>query len=449
MNAHGKLRKLPALLLALAMMLALASCGGGGGGSGSGGAESGGSSGGGTAALEVKIWDNVQLPGLRQIAEEWTAQSGIPVNIQVVTWDDYWTLLEAGVSGGQMPDVFWMHSNNAQMYMENNKLLNLSPYIEASEAIDLSNYYEGITALYSLDGNQYAVPKDHDTIALIYNKTLFDAAGVDYPTNDWTWDDYYEAGKAITEAGASASPQFYGAAMNTTNDQDGYFNIIYDYGGYVISEDHKSSGWDNPDTKAAMEFVGRLNTDVFAPQTLVAENGTDGLFTNNLAAMITQGSWMIRSFYDHDNAENFAWAMLPYYDANGNGQADAAERCSIYNGLGWAAAADTRNPDAAWSLIEWFGTREMQLKQSELGVTMAAYEGCSDAFIDAFEGMDISPFLQIEEEGTLIFRPYSKYTSRWSNQYQQELVAAWQDPSVTDSVLDNLASEMNDLLARE
>ncbi|MBQ9346376.1 MAG: sugar ABC transporter substrate-binding protein [Oscillibacter sp.] len=445
MNAHGKLRKLLTLLLAAAMILSLSACGGGGN---SGGGESGGS-GGGSAALEVKIWDNVQLPGLRQIAEEWTAQSGIPVNIQVVTWDDYWTLLEAGASGGQMPDVFWMHSNNAQMYMENNKLLNLSPYIEASDAIDLSNYYEGITALYSLDGNQYAVPKDHDTIALIYNKTLFDAAGVDYPTNDRTWEDYYEAGKAITEAGKDASPQFYGAAMNTTNDQDGYFNIIYDYGGYVISDDHKTSGWDNPNTKAAMEFVGRLNTDVFAPQTLVAENGTDGLFTNDLAAMISQGSWMIRSFYDHDNAANFGWAMLPYYDANGNGQADESERCSIYNGLGWAASADTKNPDAAWSLIEWFGTKEMQLKQSELGVTMAAYEGCSDAFVDAFPGMDISPFLQVEEEGTLIFRPYSKYTSRWSNQYQQELVAAWQDPSVTDSVLDNLAAEMNDLLARE
>jgi len=444
MNAHGKLRKLLTLLLAAAMVLSLSACGGGGS---TGGGESGGS--GGSAALEVKIWDNVQLPGLRQIAEEWTAQSGIPVNIQVVTWDDYWTLLEAGASGGQLPDVFWMHSNNAQMYMENNKLLNLSPYIEASDTIDLANYYEGITALYSLDGKQYAIPKDHDTIALLYNKTLFDAAGVDYPTNDWTWEDYYEAGKAITEAGKDASPRFYGAAMNTTNDQDGYFNIIYDYGGYVISEDHKSSGWDNPNTRAAMEFVGRLNTDVFAPQTLTAENGTDGLFTNDLAAMITQGSWMIRSFYDHDNSANFAWAMLPYYDANGNGQAEAEERCSLYNGLGWAASADTKNPDAAWSLIEWFGSREMQLKQSELGVTMAAYEGCSDAFVNAFPGMDISPFLQVEQEGTLIFRPYSKYTSRWSNQYQQELVAAWQDPSVMDSVLDNLAAEMNDLLARE
>ena len=67
--------------------------------------------------LEVKIWDNAQLAGLQTIADLWTEQSGIDVNIQVVTWDEYWTLLEAGATGGSLPDVFWMHSNSAQMYM--------------------------------------------------------------------------------------------------------------------------------------------------------------------------------------------------------------------------------------------------------------------------------------------------------------------------------------------
>ena len=75
--------------------------------------------------LEVKIWDNNQLAGLQQIADEWTAQSGVKVNIQVVDWGNYWTLLEAGASGGDMPDVFWMHSNNAEMYMNAGKLLDL------------------------------------------------------------------------------------------------------------------------------------------------------------------------------------------------------------------------------------------------------------------------------------------------------------------------------------
>ena len=458
MNNHGKLRKLSVLLLAVVMILTLAACGGNNANSGGNAntdaatEDNSGNTGGSATALEVKIWDNTQLAGLREIAAEWTAVSGIPVNIQVVTWDDYWTLLEAGASGGQMPDVFWMHSNTAQMYMEANKLLDLTDYINNSEVIDLANYYDGITTLYSLDGKQFAVPKDHDTIALLYNKALFDQAGVEYPTDDWTWDDYYNAGKAITDAGQG---NYYGVAMNTTNDQDGWFNIIYSYGGYVISEDHKTSGWDNPNTKEAMEFVGKLCSDVFAPQNVVSENGTDTMFNNGLAAMITQGSWMIKSFYDDDDAfnedgsQNYAWVMLPYHDANGDGVAQKEERCSLYNGLGWAASADTKQPDAAWSLIEWFGSYDMQVKQAQLGVTMAGYMGISEEFSDAFEGMNIDAFINIEDQGTLVFRPYSKYTTRWSDQYQKELVNAWIDPSQMDSILDSLAASMNETLARE
>jgi len=203
--------------------------------------------------------------------------------------------------------------------------------------------------------------------------------------------------------------------MNS-NDQDCYFNIIYDFGGYVISEDKKSSGWDNENTIKAMNFVGSLMEKAWAPQPMVAENGTDRLFKNAKAAMISQGSWMINDFYTYEGSENFAWAMLPYEDVNGNGQVDEGERCSIYNGLGWAASADTKDPNAAWSLIEWFSSQEMQLKQAELGVTMGGYLGVSDAFANAFPGMDVSAFLKMESEGTLVFRPYSKYTSRNSGQ---------------------------------
>ena len=68
--------------------------------------------------LTVNIWDNNQRPGLQQIANEWSAISGIDVDIQVIDWDNYWTLLSAGASGGTLPDVFWMHSKTAQMYMD-------------------------------------------------------------------------------------------------------------------------------------------------------------------------------------------------------------------------------------------------------------------------------------------------------------------------------------------
>ncbi len=112
-------KRLIALGLAATMVAGMVTaCGGDNGGSSNGGGSSegteqgsgtegsdGGSSSGG-GELQVNIWDNYQLDGLQAIADAWTEESGIKVNINVVTWDSYWTLLSSGAQGGEMPDVF-------------------------------------------------------------------------------------------------------------------------------------------------------------------------------------------------------------------------------------------------------------------------------------------------------------------------------------------------------
>ena len=381
--------------------------------------------------LQVNIWDNNQLAGLQEIADAWSAESGVKVTMNVVDWDNYWTLLEAGASGGQMPDVFWMHSNTAQMYMENDLILPLDDYIAADDAIDLANYYEGVVELYKSNDVQYAVPKDHDTIALLYNKALFDKYGVEYPTDDWTWEDLRDAAAAITEAGAADG--VYGYAINTSNNQDGWYNLIYDYGAQVVTDDHKGTTIGSDEAKAAMEMMREI-LEVSAPQTTVAETGTDSLFLSGLTAMITQGSWMINTYYKGENKDDYAWAMLPYADTNGNGACDEGERYSCYNGLGWAASYQVADPDAAYSLISWFCNEENQIKQAELGVTMGGMMGISDSFANAFPGMDVSAFTRAEEEGDLFFRPYTRNTTVWEDAIQQAgaFLDAWQDPTNPD-----------------
>ena len=450
------MKKIIALMLALCMVFSLAACskttdsGTGSGGETTGGetansgSESTASSG---ASLTVDIWDNNQLEGLRKIADDWSAKTGVKVQLNVITWVEYWTLLEAGASGGEMPDVFWMHINEAQKYMRADKLLNLNDYIAADDAIDLNNYYEGIVNIYNLDGNQYAVPKDHDTIALLYNKAIFDRYGVEYPNDTWTWDDYAAAAAKITEAGKADG--IYGTAMNTNDGQDGWYNLIYGWGGKLISDDNTKSGMDDPNTVAAMTWLADNLFPSMPEQNLMADTDPDVMFLSGLVGMMLQGSWMVNTFYTADNAADYAWAQIPYRDANGNGQCDEGERVSMYNGLGWAASADTKYPDEAYSLISAFCSEEGQKEQAELGVTMAAYKGCSDAFVSAFDGMDISPFLTVEESGTLIQHPASRYTTAWEGGFTTGLVPAWQNPETMADVCVQMADMMNEVLATE
>ena len=193
---------------------------------------------------------------------------------------------------------------------------------------------------------------------------------------------------------------------------------------------------------------------VGAPQSVVAETGTDSLFISGKTAMITQGSWMINAFYTAENHNDYAWAMLPYADTNGNGACDAGERYSAYNGLGWAANANVADPKACYDLISYFCSEEGQKKQAQLGVTMGGLKGVSEDFSSAFEGMDVSAFVRAEEEGDLFFRPYTRKTTVWEDALQQQggFLDAWQNPE--DSALmatacDNAQKIIEDAIAAE
>lgn len=399
-----------------------------------------------TDKLNVKVWDSKQQAGIQTICDEWSAQSGVKVSVEVVDWDNYWTLLEAGAFGGEMPDVFWMHSNYAQKYMENDLLLKLDDYIANDEAIDLGNYYEDIVKLYqTADGATYAVPKDYDTIALWYNKTLFDAAGLDYPDNTWTWEKLHEAGAALNKP----EEDQYGMVGNTDANQEGYYNAIYSYGGYVISDDHKKSGYDDPKTLEAMEMYAQLIKDCMAPQNTMAETGNANLFLSGTAAMGMFGSWYVSSFVEMPDAVNWGIAELPFHDANGNGQADEGERVSIYNGLGWAASAATKDPDTAYSLISYLCSEEGQTRQAELGITMSAYNGTSEAWKNSTDVVDLSAYLdEANGDATLVIMPYSRSTI-WAEDAKQAFVEAWQDTSKMESVCRSIAESMNQQLAEE
>lgn len=274
--------------------------------------------------LSVMTWDDNQAKGLQKILDDFTEETGIKAETGVVKWDEYWTMLDAGARGGTLPDVFWMHSNEAERYMTNGLLLDLTDEIESSDKIDLANYPEDIVELYNNDNKQYAVPKDVDTIALWYNKKMFDEAGVAYPTAEWTWDDVFEAAKKLTKEDGSQ----YGLAMRNDNNQAGYYNMIYDNNGYIISEDKKKSGWDDRKTVEAMEILESwIRAGVMPSLETMSENGEDVLFQSGKIAMTFQGSWMLAYFKENEyTAENCDCVELPR-------NAETGKRVSIYNGL--------------------------------------------------------------------------------------------------------------------
>lgn len=336
-----------------------------------------------------------------------------------------------------MPDVFWMHSTYSQRYMSNDILLDLTDRIKDSDRINPENYYKDIVELYQYDEKTYAVPKDYDTIALWYNKKMFDDAGIAYPDETWTWQTFADAAKKLTKEDGSQ----YGTAIPAIYNQDGYYNLIYDMGGYIVSEDKKKSGWDDPKTMEAMNWLyDNVVTTSMPSQETMGETSPDVLFCSGKIAMTLQGSWMTASMRDNEFvSENCDVAVLP--------KAEDGTRKTIYNGLGWAAAAEGDNTENAWKLIEYFGSEEAQKKQAELGVTMSAFMGTSDTWVQCAPNFNLQAYLDMTED--MQIRPYTKNTKLWEDYSQEVMKEAYTKQITIDEACKEIAKYMNESIAEE
>lgn len=428
-----KLKKVLAVAMAAMMTLSVAACGSKS--SDEGKSKSGDSK---DAKLTVAIWDSNQEAGLKEIMNDFTEETGVEVDIQVTPWSDYWTMLEAATQGGDMPDVFWMHSDQISTYAAyDDILLNLSDKIEKSDKIDLENYPENLVSIYqNEDGDQLAVPKDIDTCAVWYNKKMFDEAGIAYPTADWTWEDFREIAKKLT----NPEKNQYGTALKPGTYQESWYSTIYAYGGEVISEDKTKSGFDNPKTIEAMQLIENIIKDGSMPEySVVAENNTEELMMAGTVAMTFQGSWMIPDLASSEYIkENCDIAPLP---KGPNGTK------SISNGLGWAASAQGEHTEEAWKLIEYLGSKEAQQKQAELGVTMAAYKGVSDAWKESHPEFNMQAYLDMLEDAQAY--PSSKNTQVWYQVLMERMVDGFSGAKPMDQVCKDFAVEMNQFLAEE
>ena len=377
------MRKLFAILLTLCMVFSFVSFAG---------AED--------VTITFAFWDNNQEPGMKAIAEAYmAAHPGVTVEVQVTPWDQYWTKLEASAqgTGDAMPDVFWMHSNQFFKYVTAGKLLALD------FEYDYTPYPSGVTALYNYENVQYAVPKDYDTIALVYNKEIFDAAGVSYPDDTWTWETLLETAKKLTDP----EKGIYG--FGAPNDrQSGYLNLIYQNEGFAF-EDGKS-GYDQAATQEAIQWWVDLQKvhQVSPSQESFVDMGVDDQMQAGKLAMCFTGSWMMSSYTNNELfADKFDLAVLP----------QGKTRASIYNGLGYAGAASTKNAEVVKDFIQFCGTEEANKLQAEKKAAIPAYAGTEHYFTDNFTTINIACYPEMISYG--VQYPFSPNKSLWESQEEE------------------------------
>ena len=280
------MKKIISLIVVLALAFGVfAACGGGGGSASGDGADGG-------VTLTLWHWDINMQEQYEVLFEEFYRQTGHRVEQSVVPWADYWPNLATSLPAGGGPDIMWMNHPNAVTYVPSGLLLNLDDF-----NLDMSGFHRSLYDPFVYNGSLYGVAVFFDTIALFYNKDIFDEAGVPYPPHrGWTWDDLREAAIALTlESGGETIR--YGVTFGT-HVQAGTNNFIWQNGGDFMNADGSVFSFDNPQALEAMQFWHSLIWEDG-----VALNPIDpawsNFFLNGLSAMEIHGMWRVAPKYEY------------------------------------------------------------------------------------------------------------------------------------------------------
>ena len=412
--------RMTAAALALVLLLSITGCGASDG----------------KTHLTFQIWDVAQRASMEAICAAYTAKHPeVDIEVQVTNWTEYWTKLEAAAESNTMPDIFWMHTNQILYYADFGMLADVTDLYADEDPSYYQNHFSDISIgnASGSDGRLYGVPKDKDNLVLVYNKEMFDAAGVAYPDENWTWDDLVSASAQIYDKTGK-----YGY-MAYNDDQMGYWSFVYQAGGCILTEDKTRAGFDQPGTRKGMEFYVGLQDYEWCPdQSYFAETAPGTAFFSGIGSMYIEGNWELMNKCVSFPDMNGKWDIAPMPKCPDPVSGDG--RATISNGLCYSTAAHGKTRDIALDVIKFFGTEEAQLLASSYGAAISAYNGTEQPYFDAFDkaGYDINVPILMDQFAYGVQNVNNAAKPKWKSPVLDELNKVYSGQQSLDSALDNM-----------
>ena len=218
----------------------------------------------------------------------------IRINLQTASYDDYFTKLKTRVAGNQTPDTFELNYENFVTYAAAGTLLNLNSVSRSDKSFKKSVYYGKAYDVFSAKGKQYGLPASYSTVVLVYNKDLFDSAGVSYPKSSWDWSDEANAAKALK----AKLPVGTYAQFQPTQFWE-FYKVLGQSGGQFLSADKKSALFNKQPGVNALTWLTSKVANGYMPSKAQMGSLDDGaMFKAGKLAMIATGIWMFDSFKD-------------------------------------------------------------------------------------------------------------------------------------------------------
>lgn len=315
------------------------------------------------------------------VADAFMAENpDITIEIWHEPWADYFTKIQtlwASGDSAEIPDIAFL--SPISNYAADGVLAPLDPFIEAS-GFDRDDFWPGLLEFAMYDGEVYGFPRDIGLEVLYYNPDIFDEVGVDYPTEDWTWDDLLAAAEQLTDVADSGRVSRYALGM-----EGGKYQLWIGQNGGSILDDMANPTrctLNEPEAMEAIQFFADMMANNYAmPDANLSQAGGDAaVFQSGQVAMIIQNASRVSVFNAADVNYDVAVVPIP----------EGGQRSASAAGAAWTMSAFSDDKDAAWAFLSW-----LQSTDGGQGIYTASGEILpalrSTALSDAFLGNDSPP----------------------------------------------------------
>lgn len=391
-----------------------------------------------TSKKQVKldfVWfsDGVEGDVMKEIIADYEAEnSNVDIELIEVAYNDLSTKLKTMISGGQPPALARISTSEIGAF--SNQAVDLAEKLGGVEQFT-SQFIDSIKPYYVLDNKVVASPMDVTANGIMYNKTLFDQAGVQVPQSAddiWTWDEFNAAIQNVL----SNSDAQYGLVWDYTPHR--WSTLLYQFGGSMINSDGTAATINNEAGVQAVDYFKKMHDDGVIPTSvwLGGENPNNLFRTGKVAAHLS-GNWMVSNYKD---ITEFEWGVT-YMPIGTN-------RSSVPGGKFVMAFQKSGVEDEAAAFIQYLSSKEINSKFNEKSLFMSPRKDSAE--LNYEYGKEMFALFADELNNTIpaAAEDWSKQqiVPKFSNDLKEGLSDVIADGKTSQEMLDEIAELINEAI---
>jgi multiple sugar transport system substrate-binding protein len=301
----------------------------------------------------------------------------IDVEIQhIPSASEYRKRLVADFAAGTPADVVLLNYRRYASFAARGVLQPLGPYLARSLTVRSTDFYTEALKPFYWRGVLTCIPQNLSSLAVYYNKQLFDQAGVAYPAADWTWDDFLATARTLTrDSDGDGRADQYGAGLEPTLIRAAPF--IWQNGGELVFNPDAPTrlSLDKPEALEALQwFIDLQLVHQVVPPLVEAESEElEARFMNGRLAMYFDSRRAVPTLRE---ITAFDWDVAPLPRGR--------QVANVLHADAYCLPAASQNKDAAWALIEYANSETGQTVIAATGRTVPSLRPVAEsrAFLD-------------------------------------------------------------------